>query len=180
MKWKEPRSISSLASFWLFALMLSFVMCKINNFIHSFSFQALNDFDKCNCTRSQLESCISWLQIALLSAAGFTSAGSYLLTADTVFGHAWKPNREECCCGLVSVNMVQDGSGRWIEVFNNDGKLLCQDITHSSALSSVPPIAKEQAVVDLFKSKHSAVKLSLESCVNLLGIGMIVYRSPNE
>jgi hypothetical protein len=32
--------------------------------------------------------------------------------------------------------------------------------------------------VDLFQTKHNAVKLSLESCVNLLAIGMIVYRSP--
>jgi hypothetical protein len=148
--------------------------------IHSFSFQALNDFDKYNCTRSQIESCISWLQIALLSAVGFSAAGSSLLTADTVFGHAWKPNRETCCCGLVSVKTVHDGGGRWIEVFKNDGKLLLQDITPSSALSSVPPVVKEEAVVDLFKSKHSAVKLSLESCVNLLGIGMIVYKSPTE
>jgi hypothetical protein len=159
--------------------MFHFVGFKISSLINIFSFQARNDFDKFNCTRSQLESCISWLQISLLSAAGFTTAGSSLLTADTVFGHAWKPNRETCCCGLVTVKMVHNGSGRWIEVFNNGGNLLLQDTT-ALALSSVPPVFKEEAVVDLFKSKHSAVKLSLESCINLLGIGMIVYKSPNE
>jgi hypothetical protein len=78
------------------------------------------------------------------------------------------------------MKMVLDGGGRWIEVFNNDGILLLQDITVLSGLSSVSLILKEDAVVDLFESKHSAVKLSLESCINLLGIGMIVYRSPNE
>jgi hypothetical protein len=123
---------------------------------------------------------MSWLQTALLSAAGFTTADSSLLTADTVFGHAWKPNRETCCCGLVSREMVHDENGKWIEVFNNDEILLLQDITLLSALSSVPLILKEEAVVDLFQSKHNAVKLALESCVNLLGIGMIVYKSPND
>jgi hypothetical protein len=78
------------------------------------------------------------------------------------------------------MKMVHDGSGSWIEVFNNDGLLLLQDITVLSTLSSVPLVLKEEAVVDLFESKHSAVKLSLESCINLLGIGMIVYRSPKE
>lgn len=138
----------------------------------------MNDFDKYNCSRSQLESCVSWLQISLLSAAGFTTAGSSQLTADTVFGHAWKLNREACCCGLVSLKMVHDGCGRWMEVFNNDGNLLLQDITALSTISSFPPIVKEDTVVDLFQTKHNAVKLSLESCVNLLAIGMIVYRSP--
>lgn len=97
-----------------------------------------------------------------------------------MFGHAWNPNREACLCGLVSMEMVHDGRGKWIEVFNNDGILLLQDITALSALTSVPLILKEEAVVDLFHSKHSAVKLSLESCVNLLGIGMIVYKAPND
>lgn len=123
---------------------------------------------------------MSWLQIALLSAAGFRTTDSCLLTVDTVFSHAWKPNRETCHCGLVSMKMVHDGSGKWIEVFSNDGILLLQDITVLSALSSVPLILKEEAVVDLFHSKHSAVKLSLESCVNLLGIGIIVYKAPND
>jgi len=77
------------------------------------------------------------------------------------------------------MKMVRDGSGRQIEVFSNDGILLLQDIVVLSALSSFPLILKEEAVVDLFESKRSAVKLSLESCINLLGIGMIVYRSPN-
>ena len=144
-----------------------------------FPFQAVRDFNKYNCTKHQLESCISWLQIALLSAAGFTTAHSSVIAVDTLFGHAWKSNRETCCCGLVSMKMVHDGSGRQIEVFNNDGILLLQDIMVLSALSSFPLNPKEEAVVDLFESKHSAVKLSLESCINLLGIGMIVYRSPS-
>jgi hypothetical protein len=118
--------------------------------------------------------------MALLSAAGFTTIDSSLLTVDTVFGHAWKPNSEACNCGLVSTEMVHDGSGRWIEVFNNYGILLLQDITVLSALSSVPLILKEAAVIDLFCSKHNAVKLALENCVNLLGIGMIVYKAPND
>ncbi|GFG29160.1 hypothetical protein Cfor_04985 [Coptotermes formosanus] len=142
--------------------------------------KAVHGFDRYNCTRRQLESCISWLQVALLAAAGFTTAHSSVITVDTVFGHAWKSDRETCCCGLISMKMVHDGSGSWIEVFNNDGLLLLQDITVLSTLSSVPLVLKEEAVVDLFESKHSAVKLSLESCINLLGIGMIVYRSPKE
>lgn len=138
--------------------------------------QAVHDCDKYNCTKRQLESCISWLQVALLSAAGFTTAHSSVITVDTLFGHAWKSNGDTCCCGLVSMQMVHGGSGRQIEVFSNDGILLLQDIMVLSALSSFPLVLKEEAVVDIFESKHSAVKLSLESCINLLGIGMIVYR----
>lgn len=172
------QSLSALHCLTIYPALVPGAGCTEMSLVIRLQDLAVNDFD--NCTRSQLESCVSWLQIALLSAAGFTTASSSHLTADTVFGHAWKPDREACCCGLVSVKMVHDGYGRWIEVFNNDGNLLLQDITALSALSSFSLSVKEDTVVDLFQSKHNAMKLSLESCVNLLGIGMIVYKSPND
>ncbi|KAJ4434272.1 hypothetical protein ANN_22824 [Periplaneta americana] len=139
----------------------------------------MGDSDKCDCTVSQLSSCISWLQKALLAAAGLT-AGFSLLTVDSVFGHLWKVDKERCCCGLVFANMVCEKSGRWTEVSNNQGALFLQNTTFLSSLSSDPLTLIENVVVDLHRSKQNAVTVSVESCLNLLGIGMIVYKSDNE
>ncbi|XP_069672681.1 molecular chaperone MKKS-like [Periplaneta americana] len=173
------QSLSALRSLMMHPALTPGAGCLEMSLAVRLQHQAMGDSDKYDCTVSQLSSCISWLQKALLAAAGLT-AGFSLLTVDSVFGHLWKVDKERCCCGLVFANMVCEKSGRWTEVSNNQGALFLQNTTFLSSLSSDPLTLIENVVVDLHRSKQNAVMVSVESCLNLLGIGMIVYKSDNE
>ncbi|PSN34750.1 hypothetical protein C0J52_21322 [Blattella germanica] len=133
------------------------------------------------CTRTQLNTCVRWMQMALLSAAGFSHENFSLLTVDTMFGHLWKSSKETCCCGLISTNMIETSeSGQWKEIVNSEELLFIEDSVLFTNLSSKSLTLTEQAIIDLYKSKQNAINISLETCINLFGIGMIVYKPSNH
>ena len=125
-----------------------------------------------------MELYLSSLQMALLSSTGLSYKSASNLLTDTIFGHLWKPYKESCCCGLIVSETVKR-NGEWIQFFSNEGILLLQNFESFSKLSSNQLMSKENALVDLYKSKQCSVILSIETCINLLQIGMIVYKSPD-
>ncbi|KAJ9585945.1 hypothetical protein L9F63_020402 [Diploptera punctata] len=169
--------ISALNSLILYPEVTPGAGCFEMSFSIRLMIQVLNKFDNSICTRSQIESCISWFQKALVYSAGMCNESSSHFTVDSVYGHVWKFNKENCCCGLISHDMVKkQGNVEWVQFFNNEGTFFLQNLKLFSKLSSDSLALKEHAIVDLYKSKENAIKLCVETCVSLLGIGMVVYK----
>lgn len=123
---------------------------------------------------------IGWLQKSFLSIAGLFVSNKNFKCVDTVYCHSWgswDPDEVgSCCCGLVKSDDVKRAGGSWCEanllsiddlVFSHPGKFLSHPI--------IPNAVNENTTIDVFISKSNAIKIALETCVNMLNIGLVLH-----
>ncbi|XP_075222081.1 molecular chaperone MKKS-like isoform X1 [Lycorma delicatula] len=113
-----------------------------------------------------------WVLNALLQASGH----SLPVFVDTVFKHAWSTEDQlRCNCHLISRDIVFDnfGSHQLISLY---GVTSINDNTYLQSSDCKLIKMSPDAIVDSFLLKRNAVAVSIESCINLLGIGTVVYK----
>lgn len=137
--------------------------------------------EKINCSVSQLECVLQWLQGALLSAAKLEfSCGK--LVFDSIYHHAWEGSdgrkapvgAAKCNCGLVNMNHVSKLNGEWVPIMASNLTSLYREIGTMDGL--VPSEISIESIIDLCSPKQNAVCLAIDSCIAISNIGAIITK----
>ncbi|KAK7868210.1 hypothetical protein R5R35_000614 [Gryllus longicercus] len=126
---------------------------------------------------------IGWLQKSFITISALLETSDKCMAADTAYCHnwnSWDPDLSSSCrCGLVKADDVKAAGGSWVQPNQfsiNDLVFPLPNQFNKHPLH--PNRIHEAAVVDVHISKRNAIKLALETCVNILSIGFVVYKSP--
>lgn len=133
--------------------------------------------EKYPCHNKLQKQCFDWFQKALLAAAGV----KFPVTFDTVYYHAWPvedTDQVTCNCKLITRDLVEQYGGTWLLLHENiniiDSETLQENKSYN--LSHLKLDMKNEAVIDSFVHKKTAIITAIESCINILSVGLIVYK----
>lgn len=121
------------------------------------------------------QQCFDWFQKALLTATGV----KFPIAIDTVYCHAWLGENSDqviCNCKLVTRDLVEQSGGTWLLLHDN----ICGTKTlqeYKLCNFKQPQLnMKNDLVIESFIHKKNAVITALETCINILSVGLIIYK----
>lgn len=119
--------------------------------------------------------CLDWFQKALIAATGIKLP----LAFDTVYCHAWPVEDADqltCNCKLVTRDLVEQSGGTWVLLHENRNITVSQ-IQHEYSLCKKPQLnMRNDLIIESLIHKKNAIIMALETCINVLSIGVIIYK----
>lgn len=124
-----------------------------------------------------LQLCLDWFQKAIIIATGI----KFPVALDTVYCHAWPAEDTDqvtCNCKLVTKDIVNQSGGTWLLLHENL-HITISEIQHNYSLYDLrqPQLnMNSDLIIDSFIYKKNAIMMALETCINVMSVGLIIYK----
>lgn len=98
-----------------------------------------------------------------------------------MYCHAWSAEDTDqvtCNCKLVTKDLVDQSGGTWLLLHENIN-LTVSETQHKYRLCDLRQPqwnTNNDLIVDSFIHKKNAIVMALETCINIMSVGLIVYK----